>query len=170
MPQANGWSNQIPNQLGVALYVERKWRDHQAFFLDLPDGLGADFMPHVGASLGNVATYAAIGGTVRVGRNLRVDYGPPRIRPALSGAGFLHRSDEFGWYFFAGLEGRAVAYDVTLDGSSVDPKPLVADFQTGVAATWRSLRFAYTYVLRSKEFDGQSQPDRFGALSLTLGF
>jgi hypothetical protein len=84
------------------------------------------------------------------GRNLDVDWGPDRIRPGLSGTGYVRRGDGMGWYLFAGLEGRAVAYNAFLDGPwfrsspDVEKKPFVADFQAGAALTWRGFRMAYT--------------------------
>jgi hypothetical protein len=35
---------------------------------------------------------------------------------------------------------------------------------------WRKLRVAYTYVIRSREFAGQEQPDRFGSVGFTFRF
>lgn len=174
--EAHGWSNQLPNEPGFVLYYERKWRDAVELRTQLVDGLAVDLIPHVAVSLGNVATYAAGGGSVRFGRHLDGDFGPPRIRPALSGNGYVRGNDSLGWYLFAGAEARAVAYDIFLDGplfgsgQSVDRRPLVLDFQAGAAVTWRSLRVAYTYVVRTREFTEQSTPDRFGAISVTFGF
>lgn len=174
--EAKGWSNQLPNEPGIVLYYERKWRDPTNLKTRLIDDLAIDVIPHAALSLGNVATYAAGGATLRFGRNLDVDFGPPRIRPALSGSGHVRAEDEVGWYFFAGSEIRGVAYDIFLDGpalrssQSVDRKPVVVDLQAGAAITWRSMRASYTYVIRTREFDGQKIPDRFGAFSLTFGF
>lgn len=174
--EANGWSNQLPNEPGFVLYYERKWRDAVDLRTDLVDGLAIDAIPHAAVSLGNVATYLAAGGSVRFGRNLDGDFGPPRIRPALSGNGYVRGTDGLGWYLFAGAEARVVAYDIFLDGPlfrsgpSVDKHPVVLDFQAGAALTWGSMRVAYTYVVRTREFTQQSTPDRFGAISLTIGF
>ena len=94
----------------------------------------------------------------------------------LSGTGYARRGDGFGWYLFAGVEGRAVAYNAFLDGPwfraspDVEKKPFVADVQAGAALTWRGFRFAYTYVLRTREFDGQESSDRFGAITLPAGW
>jgi lipid A 3-O-deacylase len=175
--EARGWSHQLPNEPGLAIYFERKWRDGVNQRIPMMGDLALDVIPHLAASLGNVATYAAAGGTLRFGRNLDGDFGPPRIRPALAGSGYVRGRDELGWYLFAGAEARAVAYDIFLDGpmfrdggSGVDRRPFIVDIQTGAAITWRSLRFAYTYVVRTREFEAQRSPDRFGALSVTFGF
>lgn len=175
--EARGWSHQLPNEPGLAVYFERKWRDGVNQRLPMAGDLALDAIPHLAFGLGNVATYAAAGGTLRFGRNLDGDFGPPRIRPALAGSGYVRGRDEVGWYLFAGAEARAVAYDIFLDGplfdqgaSDIDRRPFILDVQAGAAVTWRSLRFAYTYVVRTREFEQQRNPDRFGAFSITFGF
>jgi hypothetical protein len=158
------------------LFYERKWRAESGALVGFDPRLAIDVMPELSASLGNVLTYAGAGAMLRFGRNLDVDWGPDRIRPGLAGTGYARRGDGFGWYLFAGLEGRAVAYNAFLDGPwlraspDVEKKPFVADFQAGAALTWRGFRFAYTYVVRTREFDGQENSDRFGSLTLTASF
>ncbi|MBW7850113.1 MAG: lipid A deacylase LpxR family protein [Rhodospirillales bacterium] len=173
-PIPKGWQSQIGNEPAVNLSWERKWRN-----LDrLPHGFAIDFTPHLSVSLGNVFTYAGAGGMLRFGHNVPDnDYGPPRIRPSAPGSAMFEPNGTFGWYVFAGGEARAVARNIFLDGNtfgdslSVDKRPFVADFQAGVSFNvWRYARLAYTYVLRSKEFDGQTSADRFAAISLSMNF
>ncbi|MBM3538258.1 MAG: lipid A deacylase LpxR family protein [Alphaproteobacteria bacterium] len=171
--KAYGWSHQLKNEPGVALAWERKWR-----FLDEqpPDTLGWDVIPHLAGSIGNVSTYAGAGATFRFGDDLISDFGPPRIRPALPGSSSYRPRDSFGWYLFAGAEGRAVLRDVFLDGNtftdshSVSKKPLVADFQAGFALLFERFRLSYTQVMRTREFDGQDRPDFFGSVSISARF
>jgi hypothetical protein len=175
-----GWDNQLHNEPGVVLYYERKWRNlAEVKISDLPvfDQLGIDFTPHLGAALGNVHTYAAGGLTLRLGEDLPADYGPPRLRPALPGSDYFRPDDDFGWYFFAGAEGRLVARNIFLDGNtfqdshSVDKYPAVLDLQAGLAVTLgQDVRLAYTHLWRTKEFHGQDAPDQFGTLSLSVRF
>ncbi len=175
-PIPQGWDNQLRNEPGVVLFYERKWRNvarSQIF-----PGIEGDFSPHAGASLGNVFTYGGAGVTLRIGHNLGVDYGPPRIRPGLAGSMHFESPDAepFAFYAFVGAEGRAVARDITLDGNtfarshSVDRRPLVGDIQTGFALVYMPVRFTFTYVLRTREFETQRNPDRFGAFSLSVKF
>ncbi len=44
------------------------------------------------------------------------------------------------------------------------------DGQAGFAVIWRRFRFAYTYVIRSEEYEGQDRPDRFGSVGMTFRF
>jgi len=171
--RSNGWDNQLGNEPGVVLYFERKWRKLKEFSAH---GLGVDLTPHVGGSIGNVFTYLASGFAIRLGENLPSDYGPPRIRPSLPGTGFFVPQDGFGWYLFAGAETRLIARNIFLDGNSfsnshdVSKKTLVGDFQIGVALTFRRARITFSQIFRTREFHGQSQADRFGAISLSVTF
>lgn len=167
-----GWDHQLRNEPGVMLTLERQWET--LFDLEAA-GLAVDLRPHVGGGLGNVFTYLAAGGTVRFGRGLPDDSGPPRIRPSLPGSTAFKPRGRLGWYLFGGFEGRLVARNIFLDGNSftdshdVSRKPLVGDFQLGVAVTYGPVRLTYTHVFRTIEFDRQRRADRFGAVSLSIG-
>ena len=69
-----------------------------------------------------------------------------------------------------------VARNIFLDGNtfsdshSVDKKLLVGSATAGLAVAWKGARIALTHVWRTKEFDGQDQPDRFGSLSVSVRF
>ncbi len=171
---ALGWDNQIDDEFGVVLSYDRKLRDR--LIVDKP-AVMADITPSFGASLGNIRTHARLGITLRIGPDLPSDYGPPRVRPSLAGSGYFSPRRPFGWYVFFGAEARAVAHDIFLDGSlfrdndpSVTSKTLVGDFQTGLVAQFRSVQIAYTYIVRTREFEEQLDRHRFGAVSLSVKF
>ncbi len=175
--KANGWDNQLRNEPGIALLYEKRWRNWVALGdHDSGDRLGFDAIPHITASLGNVFTYAGAGSVVRLGENLPADYGPPRVRPALPGTPHFRAIDRFGWYFFLGAEGRAVARDIFLDGNTfrdshdVDKRPLVGEFQAGAAILIGDVRLAYTHIFRTREFEGQDEAHQFGAFSISARF
>ena len=171
--EPRGWDTQLENEPGVVLTYQRSWR---GFVSESVSGFGFDATPHAGGALGNVFTYANAGVMLRFGQRLPLDYGPPRIQPSLPGSGFFAPQEGFGWYLFAGVEGRAVARNIFLDGNtfrdsrSVDKEPLVGDLQFGIALTWRNVRLSYTHVLRTREFETQDEADDFGAFSLTVRF
>ena len=173
-PEARGWDNQIKDEPGFVLAYDKRFRDIAKLG---DDKLGADLTPNLGASIGNVHTNARAGLTLRIGENLRNDFGPPRVRPSLGGAGYFNPIDDFSWYFFAGVEGRAVAHNIFLDGSlfddespSVKSKTFVADFQGGVVVQYKNTQLAATYVQRTDEFDTQEESQAFGALSLSFKY
>lgn len=166
-----GWDNQLDSEPGAVAFYETKWRRVLALGRG---GYGLEVGPHAAFALGNVLTYGGAGASVRFGQDLGDDFGPPRIRPAIPGAGFFEPSDAFAWNVFAGLEARAVARNIFLDGStfseshSVDKRPVVVDVQAGFALRYRDLRLAFTHVLRTPEFEAQGELDAFGAVSLSL--
>ena len=171
---ARGWDSQLKDEFGFNLILERKWR---AIPLPIGDDFGLDLTPHLRISLGNVATYAAAGATLRFGQNLAADFGAPLIRPSASGSAFFDKREGFGWYLFAGVEGRAVAQDIFLDGNtfrdsppSVDKEWVVADFVTGAAVMIGDARVTYAQVIRTEEFKGQDGNAKFGSLSVSWSF
>ena len=82
----------------------------------------------------------------------------------------------FGAYVFAGVDGRAVARNLFLDGNSfvssrsVSKLSLVGDVTAGAAIVFDSVRLAFTHVWRSREYKNQPGRDEFGAVALTLRF
>lgn len=167
-----GWDSQLRNELTVQFLYQRSWRALAAYAFN--GGYGLDLTPHAGVALGNVYTFANAGVTFRIGKDLRQDFGPPRVGPSVPGAGYFVPRANFGWYLFAGVEGRAVARNIFLDGNtfqdgpSVSKKPLVADLQAGAVLTYDELRLSYTHVLRTKEFVTQRNPEQFGSLTLSI--
>lgn len=171
--ESKGWDNQIRDEFGFVLTYERKWRALAEW--RQAGGLGVDVMPNAAVSVGNVLTQGLLGLTLRVGQDLANDYGPPRVSPALAGAGFFAPRDQFSWYLFAGINGRAVAYNIVLDGNafrdggpSVDRKPLVAEAQAGLVMQLGRVQGAFTIVTRTDEFKGQGKQELFGAVSLSM--
>lgn len=170
--EAKGWDNQIRNEPAFVLTYDRKWR---AIAEWRRSGFGVDLIPNAGFSLGNVLTQASAGLTLRLGQDLANDYGPPRVRPALAGAGFFTPRDKFSWYLFAGANGRAVAYNIVLDGNafreggpSVDRRTFVAEAQAGLVLQAGRWQTAFTVVGRTDEFHGQGKQELFGAIAISM--
>lgn len=172
-PKPLGWNNQLKNEPGIVLTLERKWR---ALYEFSPFGVGFDATPHIGGNLGNVNTDLSVGTTFRLGYDLPSDYGPPRIRPSLPGSDFFIPTKELGGYLFAGIEGRAVGRNIFLDGNtfrdspSVDKNWVIGSLQLGTALTYRDTRLSYTHVFMTKEFKQQRNASQFGALTLSYRF
>lgn len=169
-----GWDNQLKNEPGIVLYYDRLWVG-AAKRKQGNGGWDIDLSPHAGFALGNVYTHAAAGATVRFGPDLPDHFGLPFIRPSLPGSDYFIPSPGFSWYLFAGIEARAVAHNIFLDGNtftdshSVDKNVLVGEAQAGFAVSFGQYRLAYTHVMRTPEFDDQD-PDMFGSLSLSIAF
>lgn len=173
--EVNGWDNQLHNEPGLNLSLERKWRSAQAESFP-GTGLYVDMIPFARAAVGNVLTLGGAGATFRLGQGLAADFGPPRIRPGTPGSESFAPAGDFAWYLFAGGELQLVAHNIFLDGNtfrdshSVDREVAVGDFQAGLALIYDSWRLSYTHVVRSPEFDEQEEWDQFGALTLSWRF
>ncbi len=175
-----GWDSQLKNEPGINLIAERKWR---LYGRTLGDTLGFDFIPHAGVSLGNVQTYANAGGLVRLGFNLPSDFGVDLIR----GGGAVNApvDDEdprvslkrnWSFFVFGGVDGRAVARDIFLDGNtfrdspSVDKKNFVGDAYYGIGVILGTWQLTYTEAVRTIEFRGQDEKSFFGSVTLSKAF
>jgi hypothetical protein len=168
-----GWATQLRDEPGLVVTYAR------AVKVIEPQGvLGGvfDIEPHWGGAVGNIYDYVNAGAMARFGFNLPRDYGPMRIEPSLPGSDYFEPTAGFGAYLFAGVDGRAVARNLFLDGNSfeksrkVDKLNLVGDAIIGAALTFRSFRLAFTHVFRSREYKTQPSQDQFGAVDLTVRF
>jgi lipid A 3-O-deacylase len=174
-PRSFGWANQLHNEPTVGLTFERRWRADRGVLLENPK-FEYDFVPRLGATVGNVVTYASVGGTVRIGKDLRSDFGPARARPALPGSeGFIGES--WAWYFFAGLNGEAVARNIFLDGNTdgnslvhVTHRPFVGEASAGLTLQLRGARISFTQILRTPEFFERDRFDFFGSVNVSFRY
>ncbi len=168
-----GWNTQLGNEPGLVLTYERSWRAYASGHVL---GFSIDLNPHVGGAVGNVYDYVNAGAMVRLGYDLPNDYGPLRIDPGLPGSNFYEPRDGFGWYLFAGVDGRAVGRNLFLDGNTFQPSrhtaklPLVGDLQVGAAISLARVRIAFTHVFRTKEYHAQPGVDQFGAVGVSFRF
>ncbi|MFT6556496.1 MAG: hypothetical protein ACJAYR_000343 [Sneathiella sp.] len=174
-PTPKGWSNQLKNEPALLLGWQRRYTDLLSTnFL----GFKGSVSPHFGATLGNVYTFANAGFTVKLSPDDGISQDAPiRVRPGLPGTGYFDTpTDTWSWFLFAGVDGRAIARNIFLDGNSftdshsVDKKYFVADLNAGIAFTYDRYRLSYTAIYRTNEFDGQNDPSVFGALSFGVRF
>lgn len=170
--ESKGWDTQVRSSPTFMAGFERAWPGIASGGFA---GQRWDLATRVGASVGTPLTYADAGAVLRYGRNLPADLpvthislGPPRD-------GF-RGAPVFGWYVWTGADARAVAYNTFIDGDSFSggphPKrePFGLDLQVGVAAAWPTARVGFTLVQRSREFEGQHGPDRYGQLTISFPY
>jgi hypothetical protein len=149
---------------------------HRFFLFEPGRAANAEFHPYIGGALGNVLTYGSLGLNLRVGRNLFRDRGALRQRVLLSGENFPDPGDYWAWNFFIGMEGRAIAHTVFLDGNlfqdsvSVDKNTFVYDVQAGIEAGYGGTRFSVMNVFRSREFKGQQFTTEFVRVALSVEY
>jgi lipid A 3-O-deacylase len=175
-PEAKGWKNQLKDEFALEVIYERKWRLATS---RLGRGFGYDFIPHLGARVGNVYIYANTGAELRFGWNPPKDFGTCPIRPGCetNAATDLQEGPgrPLGFHAFLSIDGRAVLHDIFLDGNtwrdshSVDKKNFVADIGAGIGISAKPFKLTYGVIYRTKEFETQkSNGQLFGSLLITL--
>lgn len=179
-PNPKGWRHQLKNEPALMLSWNRRFPER--YSIDMPEVFNQTMTftaePNLGATVGNVYTYANAGMSFRFNPfEGRYQDAPIKVRPAMPGTGaYVIPEGLFAWQVFGGVEGRAVAQNIFLDGNtftdshSVDKKPFVYDATLGVSTAYGKGRISYALVYRSKEFDEQDDPSIFGTVSLGYRF
>ena len=175
---AKGWKNQLHNEPGAVVTYEYRRRcvatSPQSLF-------GADLIPVIRVSGGNVLTEAAASINLRAGFNLPRDFHGNRMRttgfaiPPKDGQGGPR--SPWSVYIFAGSESRCVAHNIFLDGNTyrdshnVKREPFVGEVEAGVGLMYKSARLTYTQIHRTREFHGQrGDYHSFGSVSFSWFF
>jgi len=174
-PTPQGWGNQLKNEVGAIISARRRW---PTWYTQNMGKLRLRIEPDVNVSLGNIYTYAGTGASVTLGPYKdRLQDTPPRVRPSMAGTGFFDTDDNsFSWFLFGGVEGRAIARNIFLDGNtfrdshSVDKEYFVGDANAGLAITYDDYRLSYTLNYRTKEFKDQDDAALFGSITASTRF
>ncbi len=175
---ARGWDSQLHDEPALRLAWQRK---HRLWQWTNPNGFGADCLPHIGATLGNVKTALNAGGEFRLGYRLPQDFGTDTIRP---GAGIsaplptgpATRWGRLGVHLFAGVNAQVIARNIFLDGNTwrhsrhVDKRFIVGEISAGVAVTFEQLKITYRHVFRTQEFEHQDRGHAIGSMAVTWAF
>ena len=140
-----GWDTQIGFEPGVVLTA----RNTHRFTARTASGNAiADFVPHIGVSLGNILTEGETGFQSRVGVNLSNPWWT---------SGWRSRAP-FEIYLHGGARVEAVARNITLDGNTVgaarrvDRTPFVGEYSVGIGGRVRGLVAEWRAVTRSREY------------------
>ena len=166
-----GWHYQLRDEPILQFNYERAFKIIPAQSVA---GLFFDAVPHYGIAVGNAYDFVNAGAMARFGLNLPDDYGPVRMSPTLPGSNYFEPNGAFSAYVFAGIDGRAIARNIFLDGNSfvasrsVSKDWAVADFEFGAAIAGDSWRLSFTHVIRTREYRTQPKSDQFGAINLTF--
>lgn len=168
-PHPRGWDHQLEREWTADLHWRQSWR--------LPLGSPrVDLVPQLQVLAGSSQRQAGGGLLLRCGDGLELDFGPALMLPVGHGSTAHNRSESPYWYLFAGAQGRYVDYNLFLDGDGngenhrVSGRDWVGELQLGLVAGYGAWRLTVTSLVRSREFEGQGEPQQYGALSLTRRF
>ncbi|GAM11636.1 hypothetical protein OR1_03952 [Geobacter sp. OR-1] len=170
LPQ--GWSHQLKNEPLLDLQYEYR---HKFDITEYVGNLGVQLFPICSAMLGNYLTKGHFEGQVRIGYNLPESAGDTTIRGIGTVPIFNNHRNKHQWgaYFFGGAGGDLVARDITLDGNTFEDSPRVKKRvfvpfgELGVSIMAGRVKTSFTYVIVGKEFFGQREVEKYGAVNLT---
>ena len=154
-----GWDNQVHNHLAAAVLGTYTYPVYAS------DYLAVD--PYATVGVGNITDTLGGGLNVYAGYNLpgrRVQHVIPyklavtKCRPYV--------------YVYAGVEPRWVAYSMILEDPrfTIHVNPFVYDQSLGAVVGCRYCEVEFTVCCRSREFEEQPVPERFGSVKLTRSF
>lgn len=172
--EPQGWGNQLANEAAINFTFERTWKSERASI----SGIDLEMLPAVGFDLGNVYTRARARITLRAGKNLPNDFGPPTL---LGHKDHTVEGDERGqgdwsFYVFATLGMDAVAHNIFYDGNtfansrSVDSEPFVALATLGIFARYKSVYLGWAQHFQTESFEGQPNLQTWGTIALGVAF
>lgn len=164
-----GWDHQLGDEPTLNVAYTMRWRVHEPRHT-----WSWDLVPQLGVDLGNRITQAH--GTVwlRFGKGL--PWGLTDTHMGSASYQGAHESNATRVYGFIGLQGRAIAHDITLDGNSfreshrVDREPLVGEAFAGLRWCFRGWSLSYTHAVQSEAFRGQSGANYRGSVALSMTF
>lgn len=178
--EPKGWDNQLDNEpvIGIVYSHKKKLVESRG-----SKNFGYDWILNTGGGIGNAMTFYNLGLTFRIGWNMPNDFGNFPIRPASAFNGAFDDSDprmqegkNLGLHLFFAVNGKAVIRDIFLDGNtfsdshSVDKKPLVADYITGLGFIMGKVKLSMAYVIRTESFEAQADPQKFGSINMSFSY
>ncbi|MBW4023034.1 MAG: lipid A deacylase LpxR family protein [Proteobacteria bacterium] len=164
--QNQGWGYQLDNRPVLNVFLDRTYRLPLLNLTSLPfldtAPVGVDILPDITGFVGSEEIYGQAGAILRFGQGLRDDFGAGRIMPGMTGGDAYTPDSGFAWYVFGGADAKAVAYNTLLEGNSfsnsgpsVTKKPLVGEFEVGVAVIYHGVRVTFSQTWQTHEFTTQ---------------
>lgn len=172
-----GWDNQLSNEPFLELVYAQRWKTKEK----TNQGFGFDFIPEIGAGVGNALIYLQAGIGFRAGYNIPNDFGTPRIRPATdtnfpldeTDPRFNPRYKRLGIYFFCSADAKLVPRNIFLDGNtfrnshSVKRHPVTGTTVAGIGFIVHRFNIIYGHVFDSKLYKGQKDRQYYGTISIS---
>lgn len=175
---AQGWDNQLNNEVGIQLNYQHKRRY-------VPDpfwGIESSFVPYVGGEFGNIAIKANTGALLRLGWNIAEDFGSSSIDEGGENGipvrtKCLVRTPK-PWSLNVSLSagGTMVVRDIFLDGNtfsdshSVDKKYLKGYGSIGVSGRYKNFNMDYIHTYHTKQFDNTKSIHSIGSIIISYLF
>ena len=171
----------MPNEPTLNIVFNQKRRWHLLEDASLPMNLEIDGFHETGVSLGNFLTDIHIGGLIRIGWNLPVEFSDARLTQTAHTQRLFSNGEGAGerWsgYAILGARGSAVFHDITIDGpvfrsydSNIKREPLIGEAYIGFGVRRGNWEFGYVHTYRTKQFESQGDPQGFGSVAIRKQF
>ena len=162
-----------------------KWQIHDEFIVQyqcyanlnyevLKYGLWSGYLiPRIGLDAGGFKDMIAPGLDIKLGYNIRGNTGSNMILSAPA-----RRQSKFGTFILAGVEGRCVFHDTSIDGGffresihTEESEMWVGEFHWGIGLTFKGVEIDYFNFVRSNELkDSRASNPNYGRISLKISF
>ncbi|STP12695.1 putative Outer membrane protein [Helicobacter mustelae] len=165
-----GWNRQLKNEFILNLTYEYI---HRFTLLD-SRYFSIDVLPGLKVALGNAKTFAGFGGRLRMGYNLKSDFGVEKVNTGFLGS--KPYNDAFSFYVFGGVSGSYVIRNIFIQGNSFGPptdlslEHFIYDLEFGASIMYKGFRFSYVITRLSKQFQAQRGAHSFGSIVLSFAF
>lgn len=169
-----GWETQIPTEPTINFAFTRTWKSDKANIA----GIELEMLPTLGFDLGNVLISARSSMTLRIGKNLPTDFGPPNMLTQKDHTVRASQSSDASWsiYAFSRLGVDVIARDMFLDGPiftssrSAKREPFVATFSFGFMARYKSVYIGWAQHIQTERFELQPDGQTWGSIILGCSF
>ena len=167
-----GWHNQLENELVFQIAAERLLRLRQ---IPVSTSTGLEIIGIGRGELGTLRSRLLGGFGLRYGHALERSFATTTALPGRK-ANLLAGSAEHSWNVFFNVLGAYVLNDITIDGNTFEDSHSVplqhwqAMAVAGFGYGFGRLAVQFSTVTATARYDGEQEPSRFGALSLTYRF
>lgn len=166
-----GWDTQLRDEPIVNVDYQYGYRMASGRVGELDWGV----LPNFGVALGNYAGFANVGLGGRIGVNVPDSYGSNSVRAGTNNSAKIASPPSEGWsaFLYGTAQAFALGWFLPLDGNTFEDGPEVdsEDFfgvaTVGIGIGRRGWLFGLTYSLGTDTYEGQDDPNRYGAVSLT---
>jgi len=175
---AQGWDNQLKNELGVQLNYQHKWR----YVPEALRGVESSIVPYLGGEMGNVAIKANAGVLLRFGWNIPEDFGSSTIDEGgengipVRTKCLVETPKPWSFNFYLSAGGTLVARDLFLDGNTFSSshsvnKALLKGYSAfGISGRYENFNIDYIKTYHTKQYEHGTSSHSIGSIIISYLF
>ena len=165
-----GWDTQLANEFIFNPYYSYTYRGtvFQTKYISM------DFLGTLEFAVGNADVHFGGYTQLRLGHNLHVDFGIPRINSMYDGS--PANSNDFSMYVFVGGGSRVVLWNIFIQGNSASTRKgydlnlLRSEVTCGLVISHNGYRIGYSYTYNTRDYTQQPHTHAIGSITLEFAF